>query len=81
MMNFSHPDDHYEMNRQKIQKDQVFILKEEMMKPRSKFGILLNALGKWMIAKGERLRKSNAISGEINPLALLEDESRIFKTK
>ena len=80
-MNFTNPDNLYEMNRQKIQRDRVFILKEEMMKPRSNFGVLLNTLGKWMIAKGEELRKRYAVSGEINPLALLQDESRIFKTK
>lgn len=74
-MNFTYPDHLYELNRQKIQRDRAFILKEEMIKPRSNFGVFLSALGNWMIAKGERLRKRHAI----NPLAFLQDEAGIFK--
>ena len=32
-MNHMHPEDLYELNLQKIQRDQAFILKEEMLKP------------------------------------------------
>lgn len=78
-MNFTYPDHLYEVNRQKIQRDRAFILKEEMIKPKSNFGVLLNSLGNWMIAKGERLRKRHAVSGQINPLAFLQDEANIFK--
>ena len=78
-MNFTYPDHLYEINLRKIQRDRAFILKEEMIKPKSNFGVLLNALGSWMIAKGEGLRRRYAFSGEINQLALLQDESRIFK--
>jgi len=78
-MNFTYPEHLYEVNRQKIQRDRVFILKEEMMKPVSNFGVLLNSLGNWMIAKGERLRKRHAVSGQISPLAFLQDEASIFK--
>ena len=78
-MNFIYPDHLYEVNRQKIQRDRAFILKEEMMKPKSSFGILLNTLGNWMIAKGEQLHKRHAASGQINPLAFLQDEAGIFK--
>jgi len=78
-MNFTYPEHLYEVNRQKIQRDRVFILKEEMMKPVSNFGVLLNSLGNWMIAKGEQLHKRHAISGQINPLAFLQDEASIFK--
>jgi hypothetical protein len=78
-MNFTYPDYLYEINRQRIQKDQAFILKEEMIKPKSNFGALLNALGSWMVAKGARLRKRHAASVQINSLAFLQDESRIFK--
>ena len=78
-MNFTYPDHLYEINRQKIQRDRAFILKEEMIKPKSQVGVLFNALGIWMVAKGEQLRKRYAVSGQINPLALLQDESRIFK--
>jgi hypothetical protein len=78
-MNFTHPDHLYELNRQKIQRDRAFIFKEEMLKHKSNFGVLLNALGSWMIAKGEQLRKRHAVSGQINPLAFLQDEAGIFK--
>ena len=79
-MNFTNPDQLYEINRQKIQRDRVFILKEEMIKPKSNFGVLLNALGNWMMTKGEGLRKRHSNSGQISPLALLQDESRIFRS-
>jgi len=78
-MNFTYPDHLYEANLQKIQKDRAFILKEEMLKPRSNFGVLLNTLGNWMIAKGEHLHRRHATSGQINPLAFLQDEAKIFK--
>jgi hypothetical protein len=78
-MNFTYPEHLYEVNRQKIQRDRAFILKEEMMKPVSTFIVLLNTLGSWMIAKGEQLHKQHAVSGQINPLAFLQDEAGIFK--
>lgn len=78
-MNFTYPEHLYEVNRQKIQRDRAFILKEEMIKPVSNFGVLLNALGSWMIAKGEQLHKRHTVSGQINPLAFLQDEAGIFK--
>ena len=78
-MNFTYPEHLYEVNRQKIQRDRDFILKEEMLKPKSNFGVLLNALGNWMMAKGEQLHNRYAIAGQINPLALLQDEAGIFK--
>ncbi len=78
-MNFTYPDHLYELNLQKIQRDRAFILKEEMLKPKSNFGVLLNALGNWMMAKGAQLHKRHAVSGQINPLAFLQDEAGIFK--
>ena len=78
-MNFTYPEQLYELNRQKIQKDKAFILKEEMIKPGSSFGVLLNALGSWMVSKGERLCRRNAALAQISPLAFLQDEARIFK--
>ena len=78
-MNFTHPDQLFEVNHQRIQRDRAFILKEEMIKPKSSFGVLLNTLGNWMITKGERLRKRHGMSAQINPLAFLQDEAKIFK--
>jgi hypothetical protein len=77
-MNFNYPEHLIEVNRQKIQRDRAFILKEEMIKPVSNFGVLLNALGNWMITKGEQIQQ-HAVSGQINPLAFLQDEAGIFK--
>ena len=79
-MNFMNIDCLLEISRRKIESDRAFILKEEMLKPKSNFGVLLNALGNWMIAKGEGLRKRYSVS-EINSIALLQDEARIFRTK
>lgn len=78
-MNFTNPDQLYEINRQKIQRDRAFILKEEMLKPRSELGVMLSALGNWMVRKGDQLRRRNSASGQNNTLALLQDESRIFR--
>jgi len=78
-MNLTYPDHLYEINRQKIQKDRAFILKEKMITPRFSFGILLNALGNWMVAKGEGLRQKNATGRQINALASLQDEAGIFR--
>jgi hypothetical protein len=38
----------------------------------------LSTLENWMVAKGERLRKRNTASVQINTLTFLQDESRIF---
>lgn len=78
-MNFTHPDQLYEVNRQKINKDKAFILKEEMLKPRSAFGVLFTALGGWMIAQGESLRKRHATAMRRNTPVLLQDQSSLFK--
>jgi hypothetical protein len=78
-MNFTHPDQLYEVNRQKINKDKAFILKEEMLKPQSAFGVLFTALGGWMIAKGESLRKRHATTMRRNAPVLLQDQSSLFK--
>jgi hypothetical protein len=78
-MNFTNPDQLYEINRQKIQRDRAFILKEEMLKPRSELGVMLNALGNWMVRKGDQLKRRNSASGQNNALALLQGESRIFR--
>jgi len=52
-MNFTYPEHLYEVNRRRTQRDRAFILKEELVKPKSNFDVLLNRLESWMIAKGE----------------------------
>jgi hypothetical protein len=78
-MNFTYPDHLYEVNRQKLQRDRAFILKEEMLKPRSAFGVLFTALGGWMIAKGESLRKRHAATVRRSAPVLMQDQSSLFK--
>ncbi len=78
-MNFTNPELFYEINRQKIQRDQAFILKEEMLKPRSVFGVMSNVLGTWMIAKGEQLRKRHIVTQRKRNPVMLQDQASLFK--
>ena len=78
-MNHMYPEDLYELNRQKIRRDQAFILKEEMMKSRSNFTYLLNLLGNWMIAAGEKLSRRHSFSAQARKLDFLHDSTRIYK--
>ena len=68
-----------ELNRQKIERDRAFILKEEMLKSRSGLTSFLNGLGNWMVNTGENLRKKNAAAAQVRKLDSLQDASRIFK--
>ena len=68
-----------DLNRQKIERDRAFILKEEMLKSRSGLTSFLNGLGSWMINTGENLRKKNAASAQVRKLDSLQDASKIFK--
>ena len=68
-----------DVNRQKIERDQAFILKEEMLKSRSGLTSFLSGLGSWMINTGENLRKKNAAAAQVRKLDSLQDASRIFK--
>jgi len=74
-MNYNYPNRLEEINRQKIQQDMAFILKEGMLKPKSAF---FDAIGSWMVASGERLRRRYAASAQMT-LGFLQDNSRIFK--
>ena len=78
-MEHMHPDDLYKLICQKIEHDKAFILKEEMMKHESDFNYFLNALGTWMVAKGEKLRKRYSLSVKTNSLGSLQESSRVFK--
>ena len=78
-MDYNYPERLVELNRQKIERDRVFILKEEMFKPRSEISHQLDALGNWMIAKGEKLHKRYSAMARIRKLSFLSDESKIFR--
>ena len=78
-MNEMNPDRLYEMNLRKIERDQAFILKEEMLKTRSGLTYFLDQLGGWMVRSGEKLKKQNSFSARVRKLDSLQDASRIFK--
>jgi hypothetical protein len=78
-MNEMNPDRLYSVNLRKIEKDQAFILKEEMLKSRSGLTSFLNGLGGWMVRSGEKLKKRNSFSAQVRRLDSLQDASRIFK--
>lgn len=78
-MNNMYPDHLFEFNRQKIQRDRAFILKEEMMKPKSEITYLLNLLGNWMITNGVKLKRRYSISAKAGKLDFIQDGSKIFK--
>lgn len=78
-MNHMYPEDLYELERQKIERDQSFILKEEMLKTRSGFTYFLNLLGNRMIIAGEKLSRRYSVSAKPRKLDILHDSTRIFK--
>jgi len=65
-MNHMYPVDIYELNRQKIQRDQALILKEEMLKSRFSFTYFLDLLGNWMTIVGEKLSRRYSFSSRLN---------------
>jgi len=78
-MNHMYPEDIYELNRQKIQRDQALILKEEMLKSRFSFTYFLDLLGNWMTIVGEKLSRRYFFSAQTRKLDILHDSTRIFK--
>lgn len=78
-MNQIYLEDLYELNRQKIRRDQAFFLKEEMLKSRSNFTYFLNLLGNWMIIVGEKLSSRYSFSAQKRKLDILHDSTRILK--
>ena len=78
-MDQRYPDHLYQLNRRKIQKDQTFILKEEMLKSTSELTHFTNLLGSWMVTTGEKLRKRSSFSAQVRKLDSFQDTSRIFK--
>ena len=77
-MNIVTPDHLYELNNRKIEHDRTSILKEQILNPRPGFGVLLSALGAWMIAKGATLRKRYSVTRRSGAPAFLKDAA-IFK--
>jgi hypothetical protein len=80
-MNFLYPEHVAGLNRRKIERDRVFILKEKMLAPASGVSSLLDGLGAWMIAKGKDLHDRHSVSGQTRSSALLQDITKIFRAE
>jgi hypothetical protein len=78
-MNTIFPEDLHELNSRKIERDRLFILKEQKLNTASESTHLLDALGNWMIAKGEKLHKRYSAAMKANQPAFSQDEARLFK--
>jgi hypothetical protein len=80
-MNFLHSEHLEALNRRKIERDRVFILKEKMLAPTSGLSSLLDGLGAWMIAKGRDLHDRYSVSGRDRSSARLQDTTKIFRAE
>lgn len=78
-MNNNFPEALIELNSQKIERDRYFILKEQKLNPVSESTRLLDILGNWMIAKGEKMHKRYSAAMKANRSTFLQDEARLFK--
>ncbi len=78
-MEHMHPDDFIAFISQKIEQDRVFILKEEMLKSHSRVTRMMDALGKWMIAQGEKLHRRHSWRGSFRKPVFLQDDTKILR--
>jgi hypothetical protein len=78
-MNFIFPDHLNPFNDGKIERDRVFILKEEWLKSRSALHVVLHSLGNWMIARGKQLHARYSTKTQPPSIARLQDASKIFR--
>ena len=78
-MNFIFPEHLQVLNEGKIEKDRVFILKEEALKSRSALHGMLGGLGNWMIAKGKKLHARYSAKTQPRSIAFVQDTSKMFR--
>ncbi len=78
-MNFIFPGDLQVMNAGKIERDRVFILKEEALKSRSALPAMLSGLGNWMIAQGKKLHARYPAKTQPRSIALVQGTSKMFR--
>ena len=67
------------LNKRKIERDRVFILREKILSPG--LSSILDALGSWMVAKGRTLHERYAASSATRSIARLQDTSKIFRAE
>lgn len=80
-MNLQYSEHLEALNRRKIERDRVFILKEKMLAPASGVSSLLDGLGAWMIAKGRILHDRYSVRGQARSNNLLQDTTKIFRAE
>ena len=79
-MNFQYAENVEALNKRKIERDRVFILREKMLSP----GLsgVLDGLGSWMVAIGKRLHERySSASSPTRAIARLQDTSKIFRAE
>jgi hypothetical protein len=67
------------LNRQKIERDRLYILKEERIKSESQVTQVLHGLGSWMVTQGMKLRRNYASLEPAQTSFFIHDESKILR--
>jgi hypothetical protein len=80
-MNFILPDHLADLNRRKIERDRVFILKEAMLRSKPGLSSFLDGLGSWMVAQGRNLHERYSAGGQVRSVAVLQDSSKILRAE
>jgi hypothetical protein len=80
-MNLQFPDHLAELNRRKIERDRVFILKEGILRSTSGLSGFLDGLGSWMVSQGRKLHERYSAGGQVRPVATLQDSSKILRAE
>jgi hypothetical protein len=78
-MNFLYPDHLGELNRQKIERDRLYILKEERIKSESQVTQVMDRLGSWMVTQGMKLRRKYTSFEHAQTSIFIHDESKILR--
>jgi hypothetical protein len=78
-MNFIFPDHLQVLNQGKIERERVFILKEEALRAKSALHIILHRLGAWMIARGKKLHTRYSVKTQPQSIAFVQDTAKIFR--
>ena len=78
-MNFIFPDHLQVFNPDKIERDRVFILKEEALRAKSALHIILTRVGAWMISRGKKLHARYSIHTQPRSIAFVQDTAKIFR--
>lgn len=78
-MNFLYPEQLGELNRNKIERDRLYILKEERLRSESQATQLMDGLGQWMVDQGMKLQRRYASLETARKSFFIHDESKILR--